>query len=87
MLQTWDMLVFVARLRKKKLFYGELWRKVHIRVSGGYICDLLVLFRRGENKQTAEEIHWFPSLKGHCRTIWQLYEKLEGVFASTEFQN
>ena len=28
MLQTWDMLVFVARLRKKKLFYGELWRKV-----------------------------------------------------------
>ena len=72
MLQTWDMLVFVARLRKKKLFYGELWRKVHIRVSGGYICDLLVLF---------------PSLKGHCRTIWQLYEKLEGVFASSEFQN
>ena len=28
MLQTWDMLVFVARLRKKKLFYGELQRKV-----------------------------------------------------------
>ena len=25
--------------------------------------DLLVLFHRGENKQAAEEIHSFPSLK------------------------
>ena len=32
-------------------------------VSGEYICELLVLFHRGENKQAAEEIHWFPSLK------------------------
>ena len=23
----------------------------------------------------------------HCHTIWQLYKKLEGVFASIEFQN
>ena len=26
------------------------------------------------------------SLKGHCNAIWQLYKKLEGVFASTESQ-
>ena len=25
-------------------------------------------------------------LKGHCHAIWQLYKKLEGVFASIEFQ-
>ena len=27
------------------------------------------------------------TLKGHCHAIWQLYKKLEGVFASIEFQN
>ena len=27
------------------------------------------------------------SLKGHCHAIWQLYKKLEGVFASIESQN
>ena len=27
------------------------------------------------------------SLKGHCHAIWQLYKKLEGVFASIEVQN
>ena len=32
-------------------------------VSGEYICELLVLFRRGEDKQATEEIHSFPSLK------------------------
>ena len=26
-------------------------------------------------------------LKGHCHAIWQFYKKLEGVFASMEFQN
>ena len=26
-------------------------------------------------------------LKGHCHAIWQLYKKLEGVFALIEFQN
>ena len=26
-------------------------------------------------------------LKGHCRAIWQLYKKPEGVFSSIEFQN
>ena len=26
-------------------------------------------------------------LKGQCHAIWQLYKKLEGVFASIEFQN
>ena len=26
-------------------------------------------------------------LKGQCHAIWQLYKILEGVFASTEFQN
>ena len=30
---------------------------------GEYICELLVLFHEGENKQVAEEIHSFPSLK------------------------
>ena len=25
-------------------------------------------------------------LKGHCHAIWQFYKKLEGVFASIEFQ-
>ena len=28
MLQTWDTIVFVARLRKKEIICGELWRKV-----------------------------------------------------------
>ena len=32
-------------------------------VSGEYICELLVLFNRGENKQASEEIKLFPSLK------------------------
>ena len=31
--------------------------------SGEYICELLLLYHRGENKQAAEEIHSFPSLK------------------------
>ena len=31
--------------------------------SGEYICELLVIFRRGESKQATEEIHSFPSLK------------------------
>ena len=26
-------------------------------------------------------------LKGHCHANWPTYEKPEGVFASTEFQN
>ena len=26
-------------------------------------------------------------LKGHCHAIWQLYKKLESVFASSLFQN
>ena len=26
-------------------------------------CELLILFHRGENKQTSEEINSFPSLK------------------------
>ena len=26
-------------------------------------------------------------LTGHCHAIWQLYKKLEGAFASIEFQN
>ena len=32
---------------------------------------------------------WMVSyvLKGHCHAIWQLYKKLDGVFASIEFQN
>ena len=30
---------------------------------GEYIFELLVLFRRGENKQVTDEIHSFPSLK------------------------
>ena len=27
------------------------------------------------------------SLKGHRQAIWQLYKRLEGAFASIEFQN
>ena len=27
------------------------------------------------------------TLKRHCHAIWQLYKKLEGVFASIEIQN
>ena len=27
------------------------------------------------------------SLKGHCHAIWQLYKRLECIFASIEFQN
>ena len=27
------------------------------------------------------------TLKGHCHAIWQLYKRLEGAFASIEFQN
>ena len=37
--------------------------------------------------QLAHETDKFPELKGHCHAIWQLYKKLEGVFASVEFQN
>ena len=37
-----------------------------------YICELLVLFRRGENKQVAEEIHSFPSLKlSQHEIVWK----------------
>ena len=32
-------------------------------------------------------VHFLTNFKGHCHAIWQLYEELEGVFASTEFQN
>ena len=38
-------------------------------VSDGYICELLVLFHRGEDKQAAEEIPSFPSLKLRKRKI------------------
>ena len=34
---------------------------------------------------TIKKMH--SELKGHCHAIWQLYKKLEGVFASIEFQN
>ena len=33
------------------------------KLSGEYICELLVLFHRGENKQAPEEIPSLPSLK------------------------
>ena len=29
----------------------------------------------------------FSLIKGHCHAIWQLYKKLEGVFALFEIQN
>ena len=35
----------------------------------------------------AGEIKRIWKLKGHCYAIWQLYKKVEGVFASIEFQN
>ena len=42
--------------------------------SGEYICDLLVLFHRGENKPAAEEIHSFPSLKlSKHEIVWKLH--------------
>ena len=31
--------------------------------------------------------HYFADLKEHCHAMWQLYKKLEDVFASVEFQN
>ena len=41
-------------------------------VSGEYLCEFFVLFHREENKQVAEEIHSFPSLK-HSRhkIVWK----------------
>ena len=39
---------------------------------GWIICELLVLFHRGENKQAAEEIHSFPSLKlSKHQIVWK----------------
>ena len=38
-----------------------------------YVCAIYLVFNK--------------LLKGHCHAIWQLCEKLEGVFASTELQN
>ena len=32
-------------------------------LTGNVSCELLVLFHREENKQAAEEIHSYPSLK------------------------
>ena len=48
---------------------------------GEYIFELLVLFRRGENKQATEEIHSSPSLKlsKHERTRNSL-KTAHGIF-------
>ena len=41
-------------------------------VSGEYICELLVLFRGGDNKQATEKIHSFPSLKlSKHEVVWK----------------
>ena len=38
------------------------------------VTELLVLFHRGENKQAAEEIHPFPSLKlNKHEVVWKLH--------------
>ena len=34
-----------------------------------------------------KELFLSSNLKGHCHAIWQLNKKLQGVFASIEFQN
>ena len=48
-------------------------------------------YRYVNNKQEERKLFYFVIvtvvLKGHCHDIWQLYKKLEGVFASIEFQN
>ena len=38
-------------------------------------------------KQLPKNHPLYLLLKGHCHAIWQFYKKLEGVFASIEFQN
>ena len=55
----------------------------------------LIGFTKHSSFQNFHTFYWrclknddlFISFKGHCHAIWQLYETLEGVFASTEFQN
>ena len=39
----------------------------------------------GTRTDTEQRFKERESLKGHCHAIWQLYKKLEGVFASIEF--
>ena len=62
------------------------------------IADDILITGQGESKEEALEDHdrnLFAllerarevNLKGQCHAIWKLYKNLEGVFASTEFQN
>ena len=53
-----------------------------VRVSSSLVASTLVSITAQQNMKL--ELY---SLKGHCHAIWQLYKKLEGVFASIEFQN
>ena len=46
--------------------------------SGSFVLDLRIWWR---------QVHTLYSLKGHGHAIWQLYKKLEGVYASIKFQN
>ena len=41
----------------------------------------------GTRTDTEQRFKERESLKEHCHAIWQLYKKLEGVFASIEFKN
>ena len=39
-------------------------------------------------KLTTKRTTWLAKKnRKHCHAIWQLYKKIEGVFASIEFQN
>ena len=81
--------------KKKFLYFGEL-RTIRWNVSP---FDGRRERRKGGRKNNATtifglctfhnntEMRSLCALKGHCHAIWQLYKRLEEVFASIEFQN
>ena len=61
---------------------GNCFEPPYVNFLGGKMSATLFISLKNCRKQCKGS-----HLKGHCHAIWQLYKKLEGVFASTEFQN
>ena len=72
-------LLSVGKMRLNNLNFSQ-----KIKIQKSKIINLLYYQPRS---QGLHEVVYYLLSEGHCHAIWQLCKKLEGVFASTEFQN
>ena len=78
-------LSIIATGQKDRGLWGREWVKTGSTLNN---VPLMAIFTSWYDVSHATGFRvWRCNLKGHCHAIWQLNKKLEGVFASTEFQN